>query len=81
MGKFMKISLIIWSLAIKHKVQFIYGNGMSYRNCFSVNGKYKGKLQITPLKFMGDWILHPKVLEFRFYPLQFGVFGFYILTF
>ena len=36
----MKISLI-WSLAIKHKVQFIYGNGMSCINCFSVNGKYK----------------------------------------
>ena len=35
----MKISLI-WSLAIKHKVQFIYGNGMSCINCFSVNGKY-----------------------------------------
>ena len=32
--------LIVWSIAIKHKVQFICGNGMSCRNCFSVNGKY-----------------------------------------
>ena len=32
----------------------------------------KGKLQIAPLKFGGNWILHPKVLEFGFYPLRFG---------
>ena len=43
--------------------------------------KKEGKLHITPLKFRGDWILHPEVLEFRFYPLKFGVFGFYTLTF
>ena len=28
------------------------------------------KLQITPLKFGGDWILHPKISNFRFYPLK-----------
>ena len=39
-----------------------------------------GELQITPLKFGGDWILHLKVSKFRFYPLKFGVFGFYTLT-
>jgi len=39
------------------------------------------KIQITPLKFGGDWILHPEVSEFEFYPLKFGVFGFYILMF
>ena len=39
------------------------------------------KLQITLLKFGDDWILHSKVLKFGFYPLKFGVFGFYILTF
>ena len=27
----------------------------------------KGKLQITPLKFGGVWILHQKVSEFGFY--------------
>ena len=32
----------------------------------------KGKLQITPLKFGGDWILHPEVSKFGFYPLMFG---------
>ena len=41
----------------------------------------EGKLQITPLKFESDWILHLKVSEFGFYPLKFGVFGFYTLTF
>jgi len=40
-----------------------------------------GKLQIIPLKFRGDWILHREVLEFEFYALTFGVFGFYILAF
>ena len=39
-----------------------------------------GELQITPLKFGGDWILHLEVSKFRFYPLKFGVFGFYTLT-
>ena len=43
--------------------------------------KKKGKLQITPLKFGGDWILHPEVLEFGFYPLKFRVFGFYTPAF
>ena len=52
---------------------------------------FKGKLQITPLNFGGDWILHPEVLEFRFYLLKFGdvwilhldvlEFGFYPLCF
>ena len=32
----------------------------------------KGKLQITPLTFGGDWILYSKVLKFGFYPLMFG---------
>ena len=50
-----------------------------------------GKLQITPLKFRGDWILYLEVLEFRFYHLKFGdiwildldilEFGFYPLYF
>ena len=31
-----------------------------------------GKLQITPLKFRGDWILHPEVSKFGFYRLKFG---------
>ena len=39
------------------------------------------KLQITTLKFGGDWILYSEVSEFRFYPLEFGMFGFYTLTF
>ena len=33
---------------------------------------FLGKLQITHLKFGSDWILHPEVLEFGFYPLKFG---------
>ena len=41
----------------------------------------KGKLQITPIKFRDDWILHLEISKFGFYPLKFGVFGFYILTF
>ena len=39
------------------------------------------KLQIIPLRFGSDWILHSKISEFRFYLLKFGVFGFYTLTF
>ena len=31
-----------------------------------------GKLQIIPLKFGGDWILHRKISEFGFYLLKFG---------
>ena len=31
-----------------------------------------GKLQIIHLKFKSDWILHFKILEFRFYLLKFG---------
>ena len=34
----------------------------------------KGKLQITLLKFGGEWILHPKVSKFGFYPLYFKSF-------
>ena len=41
----------------------------------------KGKLQIAPLKFSGDWILHPEISEFGFYPLKFVMFRFYILKF
>ena len=41
----------------------------------------KAKLQITPLKCGGVWILHLKILEFGFYPLKFGVFGFYTMIF
>ena len=37
------------------------------------------KLQITPLKFGGVWILNSEASKFRFYPLKFGVFGFYTL--
>ena len=29
-------------------------------------------LQITPLKFGSDWILHPEILKFGFYPLKFS---------
>ena len=36
-----------------------------------------GKLKTALLKFEGDWILHPEILEFAFYPSKFGVFGFY----
>ena len=32
---------------------------------------FLGKLQITHLKFGSDWILHPEILEFGFYPLKF----------
>ena len=28
-------------------------------------------MRITPPKFGGDWILHPEILEFGFYPLTF----------
>ena len=34
--------------------------------------KKQGKLQITPLNFESDWILHPVVSEYGFYPLKFG---------
>ena len=40
-----------------------------------------GKLQITPLKFGGDWILYPKISESEFYLIKFSAFEFYILTF
>ena len=33
--------------------------------------KKKSKLQITPLKFRSDWILHPKLSIFGFYPPEF----------
>ena len=33
--------------------------------------KKKGKLQITPLKFEGVWILYPEISKFRFYLLKF----------
>ena len=36
---------------------------------------YLDKLQITPLKFESIRILHPKISNFRFYPLKFGVSG------
>ena len=32
----------------------------------------KAKLQITPLKCGGVWILHHDILEFGFYPLKLG---------
>ena len=41
----------------------------------------KYKLQITPLKFGDDCILHLKVLKFRFYPLDISDFKFYSLYF
>ena len=44
---------------------------------FIPNNKKQGKLQITPLKFEGVWILHLKVSEFRFFSLKFG--GIWIL--
>lgn len=33
------------------------------------------------LKFGDVWILYPEVLKFGIYPLKFGIFEFYILTF
>ena len=39
-----------------------------------------GKLQFASLKFEDIWILHPEILEFGFYPIKFGVIGFYTLT-
>ena len=33
--------------------------------------KKQGKLQITPLKFEGVWILHPEISKFGFYFLKF----------
>ena len=42
---------------------------------------FKGKLQITLLKFGSVGILYHKVLEIEFTPLSLGLFGFYILTF
>ena len=38
-------------------------------------------MQITFLKFGGNWILHPGILKFEFYPWRLGLFGFYTLTF
>ena len=32
----------------------------------------EAKLQTTPLEFGDVWILHLKVLEFKFYLLKFG---------
>ena len=57
-----------------------------------LSGKIKkSKLQIALLKFGGDWILHPEILEFGFYLIKFGgvwilhpdvsEFGFYPLYF
>ena len=40
-------------------------------NCFFFFLK-DGKLQITPLKYGGNWILYPEISEFEFYPLKFG---------
>ena len=31
----------------------------------------QGKLQITPLKFGGDWILHLEISKFGFHPITF----------
>ena len=43
--------------------------------------KNLGKLKITPLNFGSAWILHPKILEFKFYSLTFEDFEFYTLYF
>ena len=58
---------------------------------YNFNSNFRGKLQITTLNFGGNWILHPEVLEFEFYPLVFesvwilhpdvSEFGFYSLKF
>ena len=40
-------------------------------NRLSQDKYLKGKLQITPLKFGGNWILHSEISEFGFYPLTF----------
>ena len=46
--------------------------GNTFRNFLIYEKKKIGKLQIKPLKFGCVWILHPEVLEFRFYSLKFG---------
>ena len=49
-----------------------------YVNCilqfffFFFGNKKQGKLQITPLKFESDWILHPIVSKYGFGPLKIG---------
>ena len=35
----------------------------------------KGKLQIAPLKFGSNWILHYKISEFEFYPINYETLG------
>ena len=42
-------------------------------NCNFSNSflSYRGKLQITLLKFGDVWILHPEISNFGFYPLKF----------
>ena len=48
-------------------------NILFYFKLFETFGnKILGKLQTTPLKFVGVWILHPKVSKFEFYLLKFG---------
>ena len=43
-----------------------------WKYCERNNSLILNKLQIIPLKFGGDWILHPKISKFRFYTLTFG---------
>ena len=63
-------------LVLFHLQQQAAQMGLSLFSFFTL-----GKLQITPIKFGGVWILQTKILEFGFYTLKFGVFGFYTLIF
>ena len=54
-------------IVLFHRQQQAAQMGLSLFSFFSL-----GKLQITPIKFGDNWILHSKVLEFGCYPLSFG---------
>ena len=91
-GKISKLSL---DFAILSKLFKEYkGHIKPLENLFAlafISIFFQGKLQIKPLKFGSNWILHFEVSEFRFYPITFGgvwilhhdvsEFGFYPLIF
>ena len=68
------------SISLEFDTFSLLSNNLIHQNNFFLIEK-KGKLQITPLKFGDDWILHFEISEFGFYPLKFGVFRFYTMTF
>ena len=69
----MRLPIVIGQMIVQNKV-----------TCKKQLGKWGiyllGKLQIASLKFEGIRILHHEISEFEFYPLKFGVIGFYTLT-